>query len=94
MPSSVRRALPSAAPSGRTLESWVTASLWSSPERHVCVGGVLLVGGELADDLGAFEELLGLGEPARNRALIAFAQSRRHRAVRALEPRRSRRSVP
>lgn len=41
-------------------------------ERHVCVGDVLLVGGELADDLGAFEELLGLGEPARDRALIAI----------------------
>ena len=63
-------------------------------QRHVCVGDVLLVGGELADDLGAFEELLGLGEPARDRVLVAFAQARRHRrAVWAME-RRSRRSVP
>ena len=44
-------------------------------QRHVCVGDVLLVGGELADDLGAFEELLGLGEPARDRALVALVQS-------------------
>jgi len=36
----------------------------------------------------------GLGEPARDRPLIAFAQTRRHRAVWALERRRRRRSVP
>jgi hypothetical protein len=39
------------------------------------VGDISIVGGELADGPGALQELLGLGQSAHDRVLIAFTQS-------------------